>query len=70
MSASVVDMSMSLDGYNAGPKFREAVPVSEVRHLAAPIEPDERCPTNVDRHRPRRCPFPDTERRRTAVLAA
>ena len=39
MSASVLDVSMSLDGFIAGPEFREAVPVSEARHLAAPIEP-------------------------------
>ena len=39
MTATVLYMSMSLDGYIALPKFREAVPISEVRHLAAPIEP-------------------------------
>jgi hypothetical protein len=39
MTATVLYMSMSLDGYIAGPKFREAVPISEVRHLAALIEP-------------------------------
>jgi hypothetical protein len=39
MTATVLYISMSLDGYIAGPKFREAVPISEVRHLAAPIEP-------------------------------
>jgi hypothetical protein len=39
MTATVLYMSMSLDGYIAGPKFREAVPISEVRHLVAPIEP-------------------------------
>ena len=39
MTATVLYMSMSLDGYIAGPKFREAVPVSEARHPAAPIEP-------------------------------
>jgi len=45
-------MSMSL----GGPEFREAVPISEARHPAAPIEPDERGPTDVDRRRSRRCP--------------
>jgi hypothetical protein len=39
MTATVLYMSTSLDGYIAGPKFREAVPISEVRHVAAPIEP-------------------------------
>ena len=32
MTATILYMSMSLDGYIAGPKFREAVPISEVRH--------------------------------------
>jgi hypothetical protein len=39
MTATVLYMAMSHDGYIAGPKFREAVPISEVRHLAALIEP-------------------------------
>jgi hypothetical protein len=39
MSKVVWHMTMSLDGFIAGPRFREAVPVSEVRHPAAPIEP-------------------------------
>ena len=39
MTATVLYMSMSLDGYFAGPMFREAVTVSEVRHSTAPIEP-------------------------------
>jgi hypothetical protein len=39
MTATVLCMSMSLDGCNAGPKFREAIPISEARHLAAPIGP-------------------------------
>ena len=39
MTATVLYISMSLDGYIAGPIFREAVPVSEVRHSTTPIEP-------------------------------
>jgi hypothetical protein len=39
MTATVLCMSMSLDGCIAGPKFREAIPISETRHLAAPIGP-------------------------------
>ena len=35
MTATVLYMSMSLDGYIDGPKFREAVPISEVRHSTA-----------------------------------
>jgi hypothetical protein len=58
MTATVLYISMSLDGYIAGPKFARLYRSQKCGTWPRRSSPDERGPTNVDYHRSRRCPRP------------